>query len=59
MKKQKKQKTHLHAIVTEEKSCIRAHAHLEAGGAAPHGRLPNEQREGTILVAAVAGAEDV
>lgn len=51
--------TYLHAVVTEEKARIGAHAHLEAGGAAPDGRLPDQQREGAALVAAVAGAEDV
>lgn len=45
--------------MTEEKSRIGAHAHLEAGGAAPDGRLPDQQREGAALVAAVARAEDV
>lgn len=45
--------------MTEEQPRIGAHAHLEAGGAAPDGGLPDQQREGATLVAAVAGAKDV
>lgn len=53
-KQNKKKITHLHAVVTEEQPRVGAHAHLEAGGAAPDGRLPDQQREGATLVAAVA-----
>lgn len=58
-KTKQKKITHLHAVVTEEQPRVGAHAHLEAGGAAPDGRLPDQQREGATLVAAVAGAKDV
>lgn len=45
--------------MAEEKPCVCAHAHLEAGGAAPNRRLPDQQGERATLVAAIAGAEDV
>lgn len=51
--------TYLHSIMTEEKPCISAHAHLEACGAAPHGRLPDQQCKGTALITAIAKAKDV
>lgn len=51
--------TYLHSIVAEEKPRIGAHSHLEAGGTAPKGRLPDQQGEGAALVAAVTRAEDV
>lgn len=51
--------TYLHPIVAEEKPCIGARAHLEAGGAAPNGRLPDQQGEGAALVAPVTRAEDI
>ncbi len=51
--------THLYSIVAEEKSCVGAHAHLKAGGSTPNWRLPDQQGEGTTLVATIARAEDV
>lgn len=45
--------------MAEEKSCVRAHAHLEAGGATPHWRFPNQQGERAALIAPIARAEDV
>lgn len=51
--------TYLHPIVAEEKACIGAHAHLEAGRTAPNGRLSDQQGEGAALIAAVTRAEDI
>lgn len=45
--------------MAEEKPGVGTHAHLETGGAAPNGRLPDQQGEGAALVAPVTRAEDI
>jgi len=51
--------THLYSVVAEEQASVGAHSHLEAGGAAPNRRLPNQEGEGATLIAPVARAEHV
>lgn len=45
--------------MAEEEPCVSAHAHLEAGGATPDWRLPDQQGERAALIAPIARAEDV
>lgn len=45
--------------MTEEQSCVSTHAHLQASGATPNWRFPDQQCERAILVALIAGTEDV
>lgn len=51
--------THLHSVVAEEEARVGAHAHLQAGGASPNRRFPNQQIEGTTFIAVIARAEDI
>lgn len=51
--------SHLNSIMAEEEPCVSAHAHLEAGGATPDWRLPDQQGERATLIAPIARAEDV
>ncbi|TNN54282.1 hypothetical protein EYF80_035510 [Liparis tanakae] len=43
--------TRLDSVVAEEQASVGAHPHLEAGGAAPHRRLPDQEGEGAALIA--------
>lgn len=45
--------------MTEEQPGVSTHAHLQAGGATPNWRFPDQQRERATLVALIAGAEHV
>lgn len=50
---------HLNAVVAEKEARVGSGGHLQARGAAPHWRLPDQEGEGAALTALVALAEYV